>query len=859
MALIPLFPEDFRFNSVKVHPTQTFMSSSVGITGDVFLFAERSNTLKDITNSLNEYHFDSLSLLRYNINAKRVELIHQRGDLSKTNISSIISSYIEKSSGLSGDLDNQKKLITYRFDMPHEFNANTIRKSIFINNLLPFYQNEYEKPLSFTFSNFHSLNFFTSTSKYPSNVPSDSALVYPTKTSANMKPSRYFPSASFSFQFYINPRYTTDDSSDPYSAGAILHMPNAYCISLLSGSGKDHMGRPNTFRLALQLRESAQKKPQDLVMPPSGLASGSLSERIFFSDDNFLKLNTWSHCTIRWGGENQNNSTGSFYIDGQNAGNFVINDSEGYSLTGSYSNPDDIPCGLVVGNRYEASNDVINNIGGASISENNRAARMNFMFSSDTSSKYGTEVILTGSSNESFNHEFTAPLNAELQEVRIFSKYRTDEDISNDAKFGYYDFDDSNLLFYVPPYFIPSSSNRRMLKTPSQFSLLSSSNYPFNLELSFGLGARSINLENFVIDLVNGSQPRCFQLEETAAEGTFEDFDSADFDFMPATEALYLRPQNRKRNLTILPSDLGSYHQNPIKLDERVSSLTKGESNKYFTDNNGHHFPGHINLLDMIDIKESHEVLSFLDQLQDDANVESIGKALLPNSEVSIFTGYSTVDGKRVPSNPVVKTYNEVYGGGSGSQIDLTVLNRTKDTHSNEITFFDISNIFYGDLVKEESFYIYDKFVTGSAGKVRLTFRDNGMGELYRCDATGSHPTWAAAGKILYEEGLVALLDPTIPPFGKEQFTVDFRGDRNIHVLEMRVPIEADEALSSSNPTFKKLKPTSLPSDSEMGCNLITNMFIHDENMNVIGKVNLSRPIVRKDNDKYVFKFKMDF
>ena len=44
-----------------------------------------------------------------------------------------------------------------------------------------------------------------------------------------------------------------------------------------------------------------------------------------------------------------------------------------------------------------------------------------------------------------------------------------------------------------------------------------------------------------------------------------------------------------------------------------------------------------------------------------------------------------------------------------------------------------------------------------------------------------------------------------------------------------------------------------------LSCNLITNMYIHDENLNVIGKVNLSRPIVRKENDKYVFKFKLDY
>ena len=63
MALIPILPEDIKVSSIKVHPTQNFVSSSAGHTGDVFLFAERSVTLKNITDELKEYRFDVMSLL----------------------------------------------------------------------------------------------------------------------------------------------------------------------------------------------------------------------------------------------------------------------------------------------------------------------------------------------------------------------------------------------------------------------------------------------------------------------------------------------------------------------------------------------------------------------------------------------------------------------------------------------------------------------------------------------------------------------------------------------------------------------------------------------------------------------------
>ena len=232
MALIPLFPSDFFYKSVKVHPTQQFSSSSAGITGDIYLFAERSKSIKSITDELSEYHFDCISALQYDFATSGISLFTERGDHKRKNIVSVVENYVENVSKLSQKVDNDKKLITYRFDVPHRFNSNTIRKSIFINNLLPYYESEYEKPMNFGFCNYHSLNFFTSSAAFPSNVPSDSALIYPVPI-RDQKPSLYYPSSSFTYEFYINPRYTTDTSGDSYDPGSILHMPNAYCISLL--------------------------------------------------------------------------------------------------------------------------------------------------------------------------------------------------------------------------------------------------------------------------------------------------------------------------------------------------------------------------------------------------------------------------------------------------------------------------------------------------------------------------------------------------------------------------------------------------------------------------------------------------
>ncbi len=931
MALIPILPEDIKVSSIKVHPTQNFVSSSAGYTGDVFLFAERSVTLKTITDELKEYTFDVMSLLGTETSGSIADNIWTprswestipiikgnvaKGDAKRRNISGVVNNYLNNVQKLAGSLDDQKKLIVYRFDMPHRFNANTVRKSVFIKSMLPFYQNEYEKPLSFGFTNYHCLNFFTSSARYPSDVPSDSAILFPSPT-VDDKPSRYFPSSSFSYEFYINPRYTTDYKDEVFHAGTIMNMPNCYSISMVSGSGKDSYGRVNTFRLMLQLGFDASLPPGHVDLTVGNQNRGK--RKIFLSTD-VLKKDVWSYCAIRWGGASQNFYTGSFFIDGQTAGEFVIEDD--YSIrkhfgkdtvsepsgNGPVSNqPKDIqnniPAMLVIGNKFNSTVDAdgleqwrldaTNAAGSVQVSQNTASADVKYklpvsgddlvasldncpstadktadLFDDYAAYKFGVEKLVEHFPSEKdpdkFVPQFTftgdgvsvgttqsdiafnAPLNAELQEIRIFGRYRTDEEIISTAASGYYDFEDSNFLFYLPPMFVPESSMRRILETPSQ-STSSVVHTPFNTQLSFGLGARSISLENFCRDLVTGAQARCHQLHEQEALGTFTDFDADDFDFMPATEALYLRPQNRKRNLSILPSDNGTHRPQFTKLDSRISTLTNGSSEKYFINDQGYPATGRVSIRNMIDMKQQYNQV--LSEDLNTTNTDGISEALLPPVDIQVSSDGGTV---------VTLAASKVYG--QQSNIDLVVLNRTKDTDSNEITFFDISNMFYGDLIKRESFVLRDPYVTGSAGKMQLSFRDNGMGELYRCDASGSHPTWSAVGNIIYEEGMVCLMNPTIPPFGMQQFNVDFRGDRNIHMLEMRIPISADEAVSSSNPTFSNLRPTNLPADAESTCNLITNMFIHDENLNVVGKVNLSRPIVRKENDRYVFRFKMDF
>ena len=189
----------------------------------------------------------------------------------------------------------------------------------------------------------------------------------------------------------------------------------------------------------------------------------------------------------------------------------------------------------------------------------------------------------------------------------------------------------------------------------------------------------------------------------------------------------------------------------------------------------------------------------------------------------------------------------------------LTILNRTRDPSSNEVVFFDASNLFYGNRIKPGSFIVKDSSLTGSGGRVSMTIRDNGKGGLYRADCKSEIATWNEIGAIIYEEGISVIKTPNIPFFGKDQFEVTMQGDHNVHVLEVNIPAPKGKINSSSNPNYKNLIPSDYASETADKFVYITSINLHDENFNIIGRANLAQPIAKRDTDGYMFRLKMDF
>jgi len=200
-----------------------------------------------------------------------------------TNISSYLENYMTASQKLPSTNRVGAEVNVNRLEVGVKFDEAYLRKSIVRSLLFPYYRANYNA-LNWGFTNYNTLNFFTA-----STVPSDSALMYVNSASYDSRlgvnVDAYSVTSSFTFDFYINPRYTTDSPTGNFHAGTIFHLSSSYALSLVTGSLRDENDYPVGYKLVLQLSHSANVSPSKAV---NGTYPNDL---IFVSDDNALVRN----------------------------------------------------------------------------------------------------------------------------------------------------------------------------------------------------------------------------------------------------------------------------------------------------------------------------------------------------------------------------------------------------------------------------------------------------------------------------------------------------------------------------------------------------------------------------------------
>lgn len=792
MTLIKITEDDVETFTIVANPSKTYSSGVfTGITGTLNLFARRSSVEKETQplSSFEQAAFDDESLQGY------LDKIHQSAKTS-TNVEGEVSEYLAAVNQQASSSRKQKQLNIFRFEPSFTFSEDSLKKRA-IQGLYSYYRPVYPDA-HWAYTNYHSLNFFTS-----SDVPSDSVLLYPNSASSpslsSISGSYSLPEA-FTFEFYINPRYTSDEPHGNFKAGTIFHLSSSYAVSLITGSSKNSKGYSNGYRIQLQLSHSAD-------ISPSLASQGSYpSDLIFLSSDNALSGNHWHHVAIRWGTSQINQGSGSFFIDGVEQGTFVVPSST--IAPAPYSLPRSNPDVLCVGNYYEGFN--------------TGTSAQSVFFNTNPATRDGL-VNLSAGINQHAPDEYTFnhPLNAEIHDLRIYDAFRLTSNIQNDLVNGPSTLD--GLKFYLGPFFTRESPIRTVLnehggvlQTPF-FGIDGTTDDPFNVAMSFGVGGRYMNLENFLRDLVTENYPRQMQLTASQITDTVSP--------RTANEFLYLTSSVRKRNATILPCDNGLFIPN--------FDLLKSGTFTY-TPTSGTAMDKYVNDLGHLDLS--------LISLSNLVTTASLRPGLIFESG-SIFDGIAGA----TPEDPGVDP-GEV----------LTIYQRTRDNSSNEVAFFEISNIFYGNRINPGSFVITDSKITGTAEKVSITLKDNEYGNLYRADSFTEHAKWNSVGNLFYNEGIVVIKSPNIPFFGKEQFSMEFEGEQTIHVLMLSAEAGAGLINSSSHPNFVPISASLNANDSEKDFVYISNVDWLDDNLNVVMKTNLSQPIKKRTNDKLLIRSKMD-
>jgi len=806
MSIQRFEPGDIEFFSIQTVPSTTFVSSSTGVTGAAYVYPRRSNAMKDYyvnwsvvsgapTGSFQQIN-DIDDVLAFAKQSKTPAQLNQR-----------ISEYLSVVKNQPTNPRNTQKQEVVRFTPGVNLDLNMTRKFVTTNVLMPYYS-LFGTNYNFAFTNYNSLNFFTA-----SGLPSNSALLYPTTASLNgagtIVSSSYIPSGAFSFDFWINPKYTIDSQTSEFKAGTIFHLSGAYALSLISGSSRDSNGLTDGYRLLLQLSSSATILPTEVnPASPTGLS--------FVSNDNALKRNTWQHVTVRWGTNSYNFGSGSFMVDGVEAGTFYIPSA---SVAPKEQTLVLNPCILTVGNFLECP-------------ENGQAA---YFFSNRAQTRFGIPVtgssfISSATQDEPTSYRLAHPLNAEVHELKIYNKYLGQDEIASrslsSAPLG-----DPNLLFYLPPHFTKESPSRSVDTVAGLGGVLvhpfqcidGTTEHPFNVDLSFDTGGHYINLENHVRDFATGNYPRLIQLTGSALVGNTEQ--------LTANQFLYNTGSIRKASLTVMPNDNG------IFVPTYYDMLKSLNTSSFVTDKGQQAF-------NLITLRSMYPLASIYDLVPPTSGSGILNTNLNPTSIIAALSGFD-----------VTSSF-----GTLNPQRTPTILQRTQENNSLQVVVFDISNLFYGNKIAPGTFTITDNNVSNSFGKVGMTLKDDGFGSLYRADCSGSQALSNCVGNIFYDNGLVLIKNPSLYWFGQNGFECTFNGERNIHVMKADLYANPLELVSSSNPSWNRdLQATDFESDFDKRYVYITDLYLHDDNLNVIARTKLAQPVLKKSGDKLKFVVKMDF
>jgi len=190
--------------------------------------------------------------------------------------------------------------------------------------------------------------------------------------------------------------------------------------------------------------------------------------------------------------------------------------------------------------------------------------------------------------------------------------------------------------------------------------------------------------------------------------------------------------------------------------------------------------------------------------------------------------------------------------------LPYSVINRNNDCIFTSI--FDISSQIYNKKINKRTFSIKDNSLSTTNNNVSLTFKDDETGVLYRSDCLTKVAEWNYVGHLFYKEGIVCINRPELTYFGETDFETEFETDFSMFVNEINIPADIGMFDVSNNKTYNSnLRYDESAFNSEESFVYITDINLHDENLNVVARAKLARPAAKKKSDSILFRLKMDY
>lgn len=527
MSVIEISPDLIEVTTLVLQPSQSFSSSSLGLTGSANIFSNQSRSFRSFSGIRSGSLFSETSGVTEDDDT--LYDASQQFISGSSNISSLMESYLEKvsESGINGAqlsttypvrLSSPPSVVEGPLDGALTDRSewlNFQRRSV-SHFLIP--EQRTQNSLSFNaYVNYNSLNFVSS-----SNFGTSSALIFPNFQNSDGTRD-YTPDGPFTIDFFIKPKAPTDEIEN-FRAGTVFHVSSSICVSLVSGSSLGIDRKPDKFRILLQLSQSADISPSEI--DASSLPSAFPSDLIFSSPE-ILNRDSWHRVTIRWGTQERSYGTGSIQID-SNVTKFAVPSASISTYLSSEA--------LVVGNYYAGPD------------------RVGKFFNTIASALYGTQVDPIPGTFDPTGYELSHCLNAELHHLSFFKRFVSDTELENINSLFLKSPENNGPAFFLPPYFSSSiPADVFTYSTPSVIEAQSTDS-PVSYQMALGYNSTLVNLQNFTIDFARTKQSRAHNMSEGVAVSS--PFDSRDGNI---DQLIMSQQPNRARNFLVLPCDDGNF------------------------------------------------------------------------------------------------------------------------------------------------------------------------------------------------------------------------------------------------------------------------------------------------------------